>query len=162
LTKKLAKQVLVPATVRQIKTALQSEDFNLKKSAITKSITSNFSSSMKEGVLTTALERTFEPELPELARNILGDRVQVIERFAYPVNATSTQIEIELKNAPLRIAGSMEFFENGPATEIQINLIIEAHVPFFSEKIENYAQDIWSDISEKEFAFIVQWFTPQI
>jgi len=158
LTKELAKQVLVPATVAQIKTALQSEDFNLKKSAITKSIASNFSSSMQEGVLTTVLKRTFEPELPELARSILGDQVQVIEKFTYLENATSTQIEIEIKNAPLRIAGSMEFLENGTTTQIQINLIIDAQVPLFGAKIENYAQDIWSDISEKEFAFIVEWF----
>lgn len=111
--------------------------------------------------MTTTLERTFEPELPELARNILGDQVQVIEKFTYLENSSNTQIEIEIKNAPLTIAGSLDFLEKGPTTKIQIDLIIEAHVPFFGAKIENYAQDIWSDISEREFAFIVQWFRPQ-
>jgi hypothetical protein len=162
LTKQLQKRVVVPAIASDVLKALQSEEFNLKKSLATNARQSDFSVTVKEGTLITSLKRTFEPELPAVAQNLLGDQVVVIERFTYPAQADQSLIEIEIAKAPLEINGYLKLIENDSKTEILVSLTMTANLPFFGEKIENFAQEIWSEISSKEFDFMIDWFTPRI
>ena len=161
MTKQLEQRVVVPALASDVRKALQSEEFNLKKSLVTKSTHSDFSLASNGGTLITQLKRTFEPELPQVVRNLLGDQVVVIEKFSYSEQVEHSPIEIEIVNAPLEISGFLQLIENDSTTEVLVSLSMTANFPFFGEKIENFAQEIWSEISSKEFDFMVGWFTQQ-
>jgi hypothetical protein len=161
LSKKIRNTTIVKAEIAELAELLQSESFNLKKGDVTHAKSSKFTSSHTDNLITTELAREFERELPEIAQRFLGSQIMVTERFQWSQDLTTARIEIEIKNAPLEISGYLMLLPKNSSTELVLDLEISASLPFFGEKIENFAEKTWSDISEIEFKLIETAFTQQ-
>lgn len=147
--------------MRELAKLLQSESFNLKKGDATHAKNSKFTCSQIGDSITTELVREFERELPEIAQRFLGSQILVTERFNWNQDSTTAQVVIEIKNAPLDISGQLILSPKNSSTELILDLEMSASLPFFGEKIENFAEKIWNDISEIEFKLIETAFRQQ-
>lgn len=161
LSKKIRNTTVINAEVKELAEFLQSKDFNLKKGDASHAKSSKFTTSQTDDSITTELIREFERELPEIVQSFLGNQISVTERFVWSQDLTTAKVIIEIKNAPLSISGNLSLLPKNSATELVLDLEISASLPFFAEKIENFAEKTWNDISAIEFILIETAFKRQ-
>jgi hypothetical protein len=158
VTRVLETKVQISASKAQIFELLTSQDFGIKKAEATNSKVLDFTSTVEANTLKTTLIREFEREIPELARNFIGERILAKEVFIWNSNQDKAQIEINIERAPLEIFGQLRLQDIAPETSIEINLTINSSVPFFKEKIEKFAENIWEGISKEELELVNRHF----
>lgn len=158
MTRVLETKVQISASKAQIFELLTSQDFGIKKAEATNSKVLDFTSTVEANTLKTTLIREFEREIPELARNFIGERILAKEVFIWNSNQDKAQIEINIERAPLEIFGQLRLQDIAPETSIEINLTINSSVPFFKEKIEKFAENIWEGISKEELELVNRHF----
>lgn len=159
MTRVLDSQVLISATGNQIFEVLASRDFSIQKAKATDSRVIDFTKTTTTDGLETTLVREFEREIPELARSFIGEKILVKEAFRWNANQDKAIINIEVERAPIEIFGKLHLQEFDHETSLEINLTIKASVPFFNEKIENFAEKIWEAISKEEMRLVSEHFT---
>lgn len=140
---------------------LQSEAFNLKKAKATNAKGSNFTTQKTNDSITTTLVRKFERDLPEIAQRFMGGEILVTERLHWNQNLTTAVINVDIKNAPISIFGQLILVPTSLWTEVILDLEFSSSLPFFGEKIENFAEKIWNDVSDIEFQLIKNAFKQQ-
>ncbi len=158
MTKVLQSSLTLPATISQIYELMTSESFNIQKASITKSRVVNFTKLTTSSETKTTLKREFLREVPVIAQSFIGNEIIAEEDFIWNLEQDRAIIEVRIQKAPLKISGSLNLTENSLKTEIEINLSIKADLPFFSEKIENFAEEIWSKLSQDEMNFLKSHF----
>ena len=158
MTRVLETKVQISATKAQIFELLTSQDFGIKKAEATNSKVIDFIKTAETNTLKTTLIREFEREIPELARNFIGERILAKEVFIWNSNQDEAQIKINIERAPIEIFGQLRLQDIAPETSIEINLTINSSVPFFKEKIEKFAENIWEGISKEELELVNRHF----
>lgn len=158
MTRVLETKVQISATKAQVFELLTSQDFGTKKAEATNSKVVDFFKTAETNTLETTLIREFEREIPELARNFIGEKILAKEVFVWNSNQDEAQIKINIERAPLEIFGKLRLQDIAPESSIEITLTIKANLPFFNEKIEKFAENIWEGISKEELELIKRHF----
>lgn len=158
MTRVLETKVQISATKAQIFELLTSQDFSIKKAESTNSKVLDFIKTAETNTLKTTLVREFEREIPKLARNFIDERILAKEVFIWNSNQDEAQIKINIERAPIEIFGQLRLLDIAPGTSVEINLKIKSSVPFFNEKIEKFAENIWVGISTAELELVNRHF----
>ncbi|MGA0078499.1 MAG: DUF2505 family protein [Candidatus Nanopelagicales bacterium] len=158
MTRVLETKVQISATKAQIFELLTSQDFSIEKAESTNSKVLDFIKTAETNTLKTTLVREFEREIPKLARNFIDERILAKEVFIWNSNQDEAQIKINIERAPIEIFGQLQLLDIAPGTSVEINLTIKSSVPFFNEKIEKFAENIWVGISTAELELVNRHF----
>ena len=161
MTRVLQTLALIPASKSEIFELLISEKFNHKKSDITDSKVIAFTKKLVDGSTQTTLSRKFNREVPALAQNFIGNEILADEIFIWNSTQDQAEITIKITKAPIEISGTLQLSEKNLETELAINLYINTQLPFFKEKIEDFAEKIWTSISNSEVNLLRSHFTQQ-
>jgi len=162
LSKKITSSLVLEASPAQVIEVLQSEAFNLAKAENIGAIESNFTIEQNAEITTTKLYRALTPELPEIVESLVGKKIEVYEKLTWQADGNEATIEINIIKAPIVIMGTLKLAATNPGTQLQIELEITSNIPFIGQRVEQFAEQMWADISKKEFDLLYDKLKPQI
>jgi hypothetical protein len=162
LSKNIKSTLILNSEPSVIIDVLQSEKFNLAKANNIDSIESSFKKNTNDETITTELYRALEPKLPEIVESLIGKQVKVYERIIWKPGVNVAQLDVSIDKAPIEIVGNLTLERVNQETKLEIDLVITSNLPFIGTKVEQFAEKIWTDISQKEFSLLVDWLKPQI
>lgn len=160
MSKNIRSTLILKSDPSVIMDVLQSEKFNLAKAQNINSIKSSFKKNTNDEKISTELYRVLEPELPEIVESLIGKQIKVYERMIWQPGENVAKIDVVIEKAPIEIIGVMTLERVNQETKLEINLVITSNLPFIGSKVEQFAEKIWTDISQKEFSLLVDWLKP--